>query len=84
MGTRKVPFCFVPQNTISLSIHSELPLQIDDVEVGGATVFPLAEARVPVRKGSAVFWSNFFVNGTADHRTFHAGCPTVIGSKWGE
>ncbi|XP_064646460.1 prolyl 4-hydroxylase subunit alpha-2-like [Lineus longissimus] len=55
---------------------------INEVKVGGATVFPKFEARVPVVKGAAVFWANYFVNGTADARTTHAGCPVVIGSKW--
>ncbi|XP_052089383.1 prolyl 4-hydroxylase subunit alpha-1-like [Mytilus californianus] len=55
---------------------------LNDVKVGGATVFPNVNARVPVKKGSAAFWYNLLPSGENDHRVLHAGCPVVIGSKW--
>ncbi|XP_041376872.1 prolyl 4-hydroxylase subunit alpha-1-like [Gigantopelta aegis] len=55
---------------------------LTDVKVGGATVFPLLNTRVPVTKGSAAFWYNLKQNGDPDMRTIHAGCPVLIGDKW--
>ncbi|CAC5411611.1 P4HA [Mytilus coruscus] len=55
---------------------------LNDVEVGGATVFPNINTRVPVIKGAAAFWYNLLPRGDSDNRTLHAGCPVVIGSKW--
>ncbi|CAG2211717.1 P4HA [Mytilus edulis] len=34
--------------------------------------------------GGAAFWYNLLPSGVTDNRTMHAGCPVVIGSKWGE
>ena len=34
-------------------------------------------------QNSAVFWYNINKSGTRDHRTLHAGCPVLIGEKWG-
>jgi prolyl 4-hydroxylase len=36
------------------------------------------------RKGSAVFWHNMHATGAPDFRTVHAGCPVLMGSKWGK
>ncbi|XP_074662132.1 prolyl 4-hydroxylase subunit alpha-1-like [Tubulanus polymorphus] len=55
---------------------------MNDVSFGGSTVFPYADASVPVVKGAAVFWLNLKRNGSYDTRTLHAGCPVLIGSKW--
>ena len=55
-----------------------------DVELGGATVFLHGNVTVFPKKGSAVFWHNLHRNGSNDYRTMHAGCPVLVGSKWGE
>ncbi|XP_048728685.2 prolyl 4-hydroxylase subunit alpha-2-like isoform X1 [Ostrea edulis] len=55
---------------------------LNDVKLGGATVFPEVKARVPVAKGGAAFWYNMKLSGAEDLRTLHAGCPVLIGSKW--
>lgn len=55
---------------------------LSPVTAGGATVFPLLKARVPVTEGSAVFWYNMFPNGSANSRMMHAGCPVLLGNKW--
>lgn len=55
---------------------------MNDVEQGGATVFPLLKRKFVPKKGTAVFWYNFLVNGKIDNRTLHASCPVISGSKW--
>ena len=34
-------------------------------------------------KGSAIFWWNLKKSGEGDYLTKHAGCPVLVGSKWG-
>uniref|UniRef100_T1H3X7 Prolyl 4-hydroxylase alpha subunit domain-containing protein n=1 Tax=Megaselia scalaris TaxID=36166 RepID=T1H3X7_MEGSC len=55
---------------------------LNDIEHGGATVFPELDIGVNPRKGSAVFWYNLKENGDGDTRTIHAACPVLYGSKW--
>ncbi|CAH1791268.1 unnamed protein product [Owenia fusiformis] len=55
---------------------------LTDVIAGGATVFPIPRARVPAIKGAAAFWFNLHRNGDEDSRTYHAGCPVLLGEKW--
>lgn len=57
---------------------------LNDIEHGGATVFPELDIGVNPRKGSAVFWYNLKENGDGDTRTIHAACPVLYGSKWGK
>ncbi|CAH1793743.1 unnamed protein product, partial [Owenia fusiformis] len=54
---------------------------LNDVEAGGATVFPYAKVHVPAVKGAAAFWFNVKRSGENDVRTLHAGCPVVLGQK---
>ena len=35
-------------------------------------------------QGTAAFWFNLLKSGESDARTRHAGCPVIVGSKWGE
>ena len=35
-------------------------------------------------QGSASYWWNLKKSGERDYATRHAGCPVLIGSKWGE
>ena len=34
-------------------------------------------------QGDAAFWWNLKKSGEGDLRTRHAGCPVLVGSKWG-
>lgn len=56
---------------------------MSNVEDGGATAFHLIKKAIFPEKGSAIFWLNLHANGTGDVRTKHAGCPVLVGSKWG-
>ncbi|GFN82226.1 prolyl 4-hydroxylase subunit alpha-1-like [Plakobranchus ocellatus] len=57
---------------------------LSDVQLGGATVFPALNLSVVPVKGSAVLWYNLLRNGSPDTRLVHAGCPVIIGDKWGK
>lgn len=57
---------------------------MNDVQEGGATVFMKVNVSLWPRKGSASFWYNLRDTGEQDHRTMHAGCPVLIGNKWGK
>ncbi|ODN00455.1 Prolyl 4-hydroxylase subunit alpha-1 [Orchesella cincta] len=54
---------------------------LNDVPKGGHTAFLNAEVAVPPKKGSAVYWENFFRNGTTRVDTWHASCPVLYGRK---
>lgn len=57
---------------------------MSDVTFGGSTAFPIIKTAIPPKKGSAVVWWNLYNSGVRDLRTVHAGCPVIIGSKWGK
>ncbi|XP_048590324.1 prolyl 4-hydroxylase subunit alpha-1 isoform X4 [Nematostella vectensis] len=59
-----------------------LLIYLNDVALGGATVFLKAGVHVPPTKGDAVFWYNLKKSGDGDPLTEHAACPVVCGSKW--
>ncbi|KAF6724905.1 Prolyl 4-hydroxylase subunit alpha-3 [Oryzias melastigma] len=59
-------------------------IYLSSVEAGGSTAFIYANFSVPVLKKAAVFWWNLHRNGRGDADTLHAGCPVLIGDKWGK
>ncbi|XP_067220064.1 prolyl 4-hydroxylase subunit alpha-1-like [Chanodichthys erythropterus] len=68
-------------NTVNDRIATFL-IYMNDVEIGGATVFPKVGVAVQPKKGSAVFWYNLHRNGEVNWNTEHAGCPVLVGNKW--
>ena len=34
-------------------------------------------------QGDAAYWYNLMKSGEGDYSTRHAGCPVLVGSKWG-
>lgn len=57
-------------------------IYLNNVEAGGATVFPRLNLTVEPIERSAVFWYNIKPNGYTDYKTLHSGCPVLLGSKW--
>ncbi|KAG8197754.1 hypothetical protein JTE90_006800 [Oedothorax gibbosus] len=55
---------------------------MNNVNAGGATVFPNIGVALRPKKGAAAFWYNLRRNGEGDMLTLHAACPVLAGSKW--
>jgi len=57
-------------------------IYLNDVEAGGATIFPELNIEVLPRKGSAVYFQYTNSQGQNDKQTLHGGAPVVKGEKW--
>ncbi|CAL1544117.1 unnamed protein product [Lymnaea stagnalis] len=57
---------------------------MNDVEKGGATVFPKLNISVFPVKNMALMWYNLNPAGEIERNTLHAGCPVAVGHKWSE
>ncbi|XP_068154171.1 prolyl 4-hydroxylase subunit alpha-2 isoform X2 [Drosophila tropicalis] len=55
---------------------------LNDVEQGGATVFPEIKKAVFPKQGTAIMWYNLKDDGEGNRATLHAACPVIVGSKW--
>jgi prolyl 4-hydroxylase len=55
---------------------------LNDVDDGGATVFPRVELAVPARRGDLLIFHNVLPTHRVDRRSLHAGTPVVRGEKW--
>ena len=59
-----------------------LMVYLNDVDAGGATVFPEINFYVRPVARAALFWFNYDTAGKGDPRTLHAACPVALGQKW--
>jgi len=59
-----------------------LIMYLNDVEAGGATIFPDVGIDVTPRRGSAVYFSYCNSKGQLDPATLHGGAPVLAGEKW--
>ena len=61
---------------------STLVMYLNEVEEGGATIFPEASLEVVPKKGSAVYFEYTNSLGQSDPLSLHGGAPVVRGEKW--
>lgn len=61
---------------------STLIMYLNDVEAGGATVFPKLGIEVCPAKGSALYFEYTNRQNQIDSMTLHAGAPVTRGEKW--
>jgi prolyl 4-hydroxylase len=59
-----------------------LIVYLNDVEGGGATVFPDAGITVTARRGAAVYFRYMNARRQLDPLTLHGGAPVLSGEKW--
>lgn len=57
-------------------------MYLNNVELGGATIFPDVHFQVLPIKGSAVYFDYRLPNAQVDPRTLHGGAPVQQGEKW--
>ena len=59
-----------------------LVIYLNEVEAGGATVFPEAGFSVVPARGRALYFAYTDAEGRCDPRAFHGGAPVEQGEKW--
>ena len=59
-----------------------LIIYLNDVEDGGATVFPELKLSVGPKKGAAVYFEYTNSRNQVDPQTLHGGLPVLRGEKW--
>jgi len=57
-------------------------LYLNEVKLGGATVFPSLNIIAQPIKNAGIFWYNYKRSGDVDRQSVHAGCPVILGEKW--
>lgn len=89
-GEYKPHFDFFPPNDPGSAVQmasggqrvSTLVMYLNEVEEGGATIFPELGLSVLPKKGSAVHFEYANSRGQLDPRTLHGGAPVLRGEKW--
>lgn len=61
---------------------ASLVIYLNNVEAGGATLFPKVGLEVLPRQGHGVYFAYTDENGELDRRTLHSGTPVIAGEKW--
>jgi len=61
---------------------SSLVMYLNDVEDGGATIFPELSLAVGPKKGGAVYFEYCNTRGQLDALSLHGGLPVLRGEKW--
>jgi prolyl 4-hydroxylase len=61
---------------------STLVMYLNEVEAGGATIFPEVGLEVVPKKGSAVYFEYTNSLGQCDPMSLHGGAPVIQGEKW--
>jgi len=59
-----------------------LIIYLNDVEDGGATVFPELKLTIGPKKGAALYFEYSNSHGQVDPLTLHGGLPVLRGEKW--
>ena len=57
-------------------------MYLNNVDLGGATIFPEANLQVMPIKGSAVYFDYKLPDGALDTLSLHGGTPVIRGEKW--
>jgi prolyl 4-hydroxylase len=89
-GEYKPHFDFFPPNdpgsasqmTVGGQRVSTLVMYLNEVDEGGATIFPELGLSVLPKKGSAVYFEYANGRGQLDRLTLHGGAPVLRGEKW--
>lgn len=89
-GEYKPHFDFFPPNdpgsasqmTVGGQRVSTLVMYLNEVDEGGATIFPELGLSVLPKKGSAVYFEYANGRGQLDALTLHGGAPVLRGEKW--
>lgn len=59
-----------------------LIMYLNEVERGGATIFPKLNLQVLPRKGSVLYFDYWLAGGVYDPDSLHGGAPVLAGEKW--
>ncbi|XP_065202589.1 prolyl 4-hydroxylase subunit alpha-2-like [Planococcus citri] len=62
---------------------STMLFYLNEVTLGGETVFPRIGVSVKPTKGLGLVWHNVHPDGSKNFLMNHSACPVIIGLKWG-
>ncbi|XP_065216661.1 prolyl 4-hydroxylase subunit alpha-2-like [Planococcus citri] len=72
-------------NTVQSYGNREISMlfYLNEVSLGGETVFTRLRLAVKPIRGAAILWYNLQADGSYNYKTDHCACPVIIGEKWG-